>query len=207
MFISDMRCVGLAADRCPLKGNINMANAKTRNDAVNALYEGGFLIVKKTNSGMDAGLNKRGKFSPYQTASPAWVEKNVPNTSLYKLAAGETVGVSVKRGRGFSYIEVTRYSKEDAVKLLNAKKPEPAAAPVPDKPALPVIEGKSADRVPKGYQAYPDDWKRQYDMLLMDGVTCGSCAHSERCKALFGGNDANTSCQFYPNRFSEKSEE
>ena len=207
MFLSDMRCVGLTHEKCPLKGNISMANAKTRNDALSALYEGGFITVKKTNSGMDAGLNKRGKFSPYQVATPKWVEKNVPNTSLYKLAAGETVGVSVKRGRGFSYIEVTRYSKEDASKLLNKQPAGTASVPVPDAPALPVIEGKSADMVHKGYIPYPEDWKRQYDMLLMDGVTCGSCAHSERCKALFDGNDANTSCQFYPNRFTDKSEE
>jgi hypothetical protein len=69
-----------------------------------------------------------------------------------------------------------------------------------------IIEGKSANRVHKcyDYSECPSDWKAQYDMLLMDGETCVDCVHSERCKSLFGGNDLNTSCQFYPNRFCSK---
>lgn len=69
---------------------------------------------------------------------------------------------------------------------------------------LPTVAGKSPERVFKGHLKYPKDWIAQYNMLLMDGDTCGDCAHSERCKAIFGGNDANTSCQFHPNRFVRK---
>lgn len=63
---------------------------------------------------------------------------------------------------------------------------------------------KSKDRVNKNYREGTKDWEDQYNMLLDDGVTCGDCKHSERCKAIFGGNDSNTRCQFYPNRFIAK---
>lgn len=69
---------------------------------------------------------------------------------------------------------------------------------------LPTVAGKSPDRVNKAYLKYPEDWKAQYNMLLMDGDTCGDCAHSERCKTLFDGDNSNTSCQFYPNKFMRK---
>ena len=69
---------------------------------------------------------------------------------------------------------------------------------------LPLIVGKSPDRVSKFYLSSPSDWKAQYNMLLMDGVTCGDCLHSNRCNSIFGGDDKNTSCQFYPNRFQRK---
>ena len=39
------------------------------------------------------------------------------------------------------------------------------------------------------------------DMLLPIGLTCGDCFHANRCSTLFGGDDANTSCQFSPSRF------
>jgi hypothetical protein len=52
------------------------------------------------------------------------------------------------------------------------------------------------------YENSPEEWNAQYDMLLEDGQTCGKCIHSERCKLIFGGNDNNTSCQFFPNRFA-----
>lgn len=67
-----------------------------------------------------------------------------------------------------------------------------------------VIPGKNPERVMKGYLKHPSDWKAQYNMLLMDGITCGDCCHSQRCKTIFGGNDSNTHCQFYPNRFYPK---
>lgn len=68
------------------------------------------------------------------------------------------------------------------------------------------IEGKSINRVSKcyNYNECRQDWLAQYNMLLMDGVTCGDCAHSSRCKMMFGGNDLYTSCQFYPNKFKNK---
>lgn len=63
---------------------------------------------------------------------------------------------------------------------------------------------KSKDRVPKYYKEGTKDWEAQYNMLLDDGITCLECRHNEKCKLLFGGADTNTSCQFYPNKFSVK---
>ena len=40
-----------------------------------------------------------------------------------------------------------------------------------------VIAGKNPDRVVPGYTNYPKDWAAQYNMLLMDGITCKSCKH------------------------------
>lgn len=60
---------------------------------------------------------------------------------------------------------------------------------------------KSESRVSKHYKKGTEDWEAQYNMLLEDNVTCGDCVHSQRCKMLFDGDDNNTSCQFYPNRF------
>jgi hypothetical protein len=62
---------------------------------------------------------------------------------------------------------------------------------------------KSKNRV-KGYKEGTKDFEARYNMLLDDGVVCGDCKHNERCKTLFGGNDLNTECQFYPNRFIAK---
>jgi hypothetical protein len=67
---------------------------------------------------------------------------------------------------------------------------------------LPTVAGKSPDRVAKHWLKYPDEWKAQYNMLLMDGDTCGNCAHSRRCELIFGGDNNNTKCQFYPSRFA-----
>ncbi len=69
---------------------------------------------------------------------------------------------------------------------------------------LPVIEGKSPERVREMYLNIPSDWKDQYDMLLMDNVTCGDCIHANKCNGMFGGEDKNTRCQFHPNRFLKK---
>ncbi len=75
----------------------------------------------------------------------------------------------------------------------------------PNPPAFPVgaklIEGKSPERVHKGYVNYLKDWQAQYDMLLMDGATCNNCAHSNRCVSMFDSKLTDTSCQFYPSRF------
>ena len=63
------------------------------------------------------------------------------------------------------------------------------------------ISVKSEDRVHKYFKKGTEDWNHQYNMLLYDGVTCGQCVHSLRCKTIFDGDDKNTSCQFYPSRF------
>ena len=59
---------------------------------------------------------------------------------------------------------------------------------------------KSESRV-KGYKKGSGDWRAEYNMLLEDGVKCVDCLFSEKCRKIFGGDDNNTSCQFYPNRF------
>ena len=62
---------------------------------------------------------------------------------------------------------------------------------------------KSESRV-KGYRKGTEDWEAEYNMLLDDGITCAECSHSNKCKRMYGGDDSNTRCQFYPNRFSQK---
>lgn len=52
------------------------------------------------------------------------------------------------------------------------------------------------------YKKGTPDWNDQYEMLLPDGITCGDCEYSAKCKRMFGGNDANTSCQFFPSQYS-----
>lgn len=64
-----------------------------------------------------------------------------------------------------------------------------------------LIEGKSANRVHLAYKIGTDDWKAEYNMLLMDGVTCASCKNCKRCVSMFGANETDTSCQWHPNRF------
>lgn len=67
-----------------------------------------------------------------------------------------------------------------------------------------IIEGKNPDRVLAGYRKYPHEWNAQYNMLLMDGVTCSECKHAQRCCTIFGQKETDTSCQFYPSKFREK---
>lgn len=67
-----------------------------------------------------------------------------------------------------------------------------------------LIEGKSADRIPKGYRYGSEDWKAEYNMLLMDGVTCKSCVHCNRCVSMFGQKETDTVCQWHTNRFKSK---
>lgn len=64
------------------------------------------------------------------------------------------------------------------------------------------IEGKDPNRVPKFYDQYVNDWNNQYDMLLMDTVTCKSCSNCDRCVSMFGQKEIDTFCQFFPNRFN-----
>ena len=54
------------------------------------------------------------------------------------------------------------------------------------------------------YKKGTKDWKAEINMLLDDGVKCGDCFYSERCRKIFGGDDGNTSCQFHPNLFQAK---
>ncbi len=63
---------------------------------------------------------------------------------------------------------------------------------------------KNKERVPKYYKEGSADWKAEFNMLLDDGITCGDCNHNRRCETMFGGDNKDTSCQFHPNRFSQK---
>jgi hypothetical protein len=38
-------------------------------------------------------------------------------------------------------------------------------------------------------------------MRLPPGTTCGDCAHIRRCEALFGHEEIDTVCDFFPRRF------
>lgn len=62
---------------------------------------------------------------------------------------------------------------------------------------------KSENRVSNVYKKGTKDWKDQYEMLLDDGLTCNDCHHAYRCTSMFGSNLTDTSCQFYPNRFTK----
>lgn len=64
-----------------------------------------------------------------------------------------------------------------------------------------IIEGKNPNRVHKAYDKYISDWNNQYDMLLMDGVTCKQCVNCDRCVLMFGQKETATSCQWHPNKF------
>ncbi len=63
---------------------------------------------------------------------------------------------------------------------------------------------KSESRVSSFYKKGTEDWKNQYNMLLDDGLTCSDCIHSNRCITLFGQEERNTFCQFFPNKFVQK---
>ncbi len=65
---------------------------------------------------------------------------------------------------------------------------------------LGIIPGKDPKRVHKGYKVGSDDWRAQYNMLLMDGKTCSDCIRCEKCCTLFGSKPTNTSCEWYPSR-------
>jgi hypothetical protein len=63
------------------------------------------------------------------------------------------------------------------------------------------VPGKSPGRVPVHYLKYQEDWNRQYDMLLPDGISCSSCVHCVKCTTIFDQKETDTACQFYPSRF------
>lgn len=70
----------------------------------------GHIIVKMTNSGRDWGMNRAGKFSKPQGVSRAWIKNNISEHEYNELMQGETIGITVRRGRGFSYVEYRRVS-------------------------------------------------------------------------------------------------
>ena len=43
------------------------------------------------------------------------------------------------------------------------------------------------------------------EMRLPPDKTCGHCAHTRRCVALFGHTPADTSCDFHPSRYRVRS--
>ena len=68
----------------------------------------GHMIIKRTNSGNDWSMNKAGKFSNQQRVSVAWIRKNISESDYNELMKGNTIGFTVRRGRGFSYVEYSR---------------------------------------------------------------------------------------------------
>lgn len=67
-----------------------------------------------------------------------------------------------------------------------------------------LIPGKSAERVHPAYKFGSQDWKAEYNMLLMDGVKCYECVHVSRCVNMYGHDENCESCQWHPNRFVAK---
>jgi len=63
---------------------------------------------------------------------------------------------------------------------------------------------KSESRVHPAYKKGTKDFDSELNMLLDDGVKCGDCVNSNKCEKIFGGDDDNTSCQWFPNRFKAK---
>lgn len=52
---------------------------------------------------------------------------------------------------------------------------------------------------------YPDACTEETCMDLPVGMTCGDCAHIYRCRIFgFSSSESNTSCDFFPRRFSKK---
>lgn len=56
-------------------------------------------------------MNKSGKFTKSQSVSKAWIKKNIGEYDYNELMKGNTVGITVRRGRGFSYVEYIRIKK------------------------------------------------------------------------------------------------
>lgn len=82
----------------------------------------GHMIVKRTNSGNDWSMNKAGNFSKTQQVSVAWIRNNISEHDYEELMKGNTIGFTVKRGRGYSYVEYSRV-KNDSFKInLNKNK-------------------------------------------------------------------------------------
>lgn len=55
-------------------------------------------IYKITDSKNNHRLDNR------QKASKAWVSKNLDEIDLERLSNGETIGITVRKGRGFSHV-------------------------------------------------------------------------------------------------------
>jgi hypothetical protein len=77
----------------------------------------GHVVLKRTKSGMEASTTRRKKSASLKNVSPEWVADNLCDSDIHKLIAGETVGHSVKCGRGFSFVDLKRCSIEEAKKL------------------------------------------------------------------------------------------
>lgn len=41
----------------------------------------------------------------------------------------------------------------------------------------------------------------------LSGKTCGDCVHAERCVAMYGKRREDISCDFFPRKFREKTEQ
>ncbi len=65
----------------------------------------------------------------------------------------------------------------------------------------PITETMNGCCVDKKYGT-PNACTEDTCMTLPAGKTCGDCRHARRCDLIFGGNQANTDCQFFPRRFS-----
>lgn len=68
----------------------------------------GHIVQNRTNSGGDWGMTKNKKFSQPKGVSKKWIKDNLNDNDIIDLIEGETVGLTRKRGRGYSYQEYFR---------------------------------------------------------------------------------------------------
>lgn len=68
----------------------------------------GHAVVKMSNSGKDWGMTKSGAFAKKKGVSRSWIKKNLDGQDIKELISGGVVGLTQKRGRGFSYVEYYR---------------------------------------------------------------------------------------------------
>ena len=65
-----------------------------------------------------------------------------------------------------------------------------------------IQNNKSANRVSTYYKVGSKEWQEEYDMLLPDNITCKECKNCSKCVNLFGSNETDTMCQWYPSKFN-----
>ena len=65
-----------------------------------------------------------------------------------------------------------------------------------------LVPYKDPERVPSMYDSCQEDFPAQYNMLLPDGKRCSDCVTCNVCCKVFGQKENNTSCQWYPSRYS-----
>jgi len=72
----------------------------------------GHVIVKSSNSGKDWGMTKNGTWSKSTGVSKQWLKKEITEQDYNTLMQGGVIDRTVRKGRGFSYVEYRRVRVE-----------------------------------------------------------------------------------------------